>query len=297
MKASGPPEAFFVYINVTSVLIFHIVNNVLYEKLLTLHQLSDLFNNLPFDFWIVDSSRCYIYQNKFSLENWGDVLGKSIDELNVEESIKKIWHQQLNRVFAGEIINNEYLDDHSRRWFKTIISPVGKDNQISAVAGVTIDITETKQNQTDLEEKTKDLESMNRVLQVMVRESEENAMRQEQKIIGRIRKQTMPLLSLLKSRHAEEEESSALIDAVITSLPVSEINNLESLKNYLSPTEVQIVSLIEQEKTSKEIAAMLNIAKSTVDTHRDNIRKKLSLKQKGLSLKSFIRSELQKITT
>lgn len=49
----------------------------------------------------------------------------------------------------------------------------------------------------------------------------------------------------------------------------------------LSKREKEIVTLISQGKTSQEIADMLFIGKTTVDTHRKNILKKLSLQGKS----------------
>lgn len=50
---------------------------------------------------------------------------------------------------------------------------------------------------------------------------------------------------------------------------------------HLSKRETEIVKLIGQGKTSQEIADMLFIGKTTVDTHRKNILKKLSLQGKS----------------
>lgn len=49
----------------------------------------------------------------------------------------------------------------------------------------------------------------------------------------------------------------------------------------LSKREMEIVKLVGQGKTSQEIADMLFIEKTTVDTHRKNILKKLSLHGKS----------------
>jgi two-component system nitrate/nitrite response regulator NarL len=49
----------------------------------------------------------------------------------------------------------------------------------------------------------------------------------------------------------------------------------------LSKRELEIVKLIGEGKTSQEIADLLFIGKTTVDTHRKNILKKLSLQGKS----------------
>ncbi|WP_046757373.1 response regulator [Kordia jejudonensis] len=51
-----------------------------------------------------------------------------------------------------------------------------------------------------------------------------------------------------------------------------------SSKSILSRREKEILALIAQRKTSQEIADLLFISKSTIDTHRKNMIQKLSLK-------------------
>jgi DNA-binding CsgD family transcriptional regulator len=58
----------------------------------------------------------------------------------------------------------------------------------------------------------------------------------------------------------------------------------------LTPTEVTVTNLIKQGKTTKEIAAMLNMSIRTVETHRYNIRTKLGLKNSSINLSTYISS-------
>jgi len=51
--------------------------------------------------------------------------------------------------------------------------------------------------------------------------------------------------------------------------------------------EIQILSLIKGGKTTKEIAGIMHLSTKTVDFHRANIRKKLSL-ERGDNLRSHI---------
>ena len=55
-------------------------------------------------------------------------------------------------------------------------------------------------------------------------------------------------------------------------------------------TEIEVGNLIRDGKTTKEIAAVLNISKDTVDTHRQNIRKRLNLNRKKKNLRSYLLS-------
>ncbi len=59
-----------------------------------------------------------------------------------------------------------------------------------------------------------------------------------------------------------------------------------SLYNSLTKREVEILHLIAEDNTSVEVAALLNIEASTVDTHRKRIIKKLGVKS-SLGLVKF----------
>lgn len=61
-------------------------------------------------------------------------------------------------------------------------------------------------------------------------------------------------------------------------IDLSEVNKSKGL---LSPREKEILALIANGETSKEIAEKLHIGKNTVDTHRKNMVKKLGLEGNG----------------
>jgi hypothetical protein len=45
-------------------------------------------------------------------------------------------------------------------------------------------------------------------------------------------------------------------------------------------------------KTTKEIAEFLNLATSTIDTHRNHIRKRLGIKNKKIKLQTHLKTHL-----
>ena len=57
--------------------------------------------------------------------------------------------------------------------------------------------------------------------------------------------------------------------------------------NVLTEREIQIINLIKEGQSSKEIASTLNISLKTVEVHRHNVLKKLKLKNSA-SLVNFI---------
>lgn len=58
--------------------------------------------------------------------------------------------------------------------------------------------------------------------------------------------------------------------------------------SIFTKTEINIIKLIRQEKTTKEIAEMLFVSPNTIDSHRYNICKKLELKPEKNSLLKWV---------
>ncbi|MDX1776469.1 MAG: helix-turn-helix transcriptional regulator, partial [Desulfobulbales bacterium] len=56
----------------------------------------------------------------------------------------------------------------------------------------------------------------------------------------------------------------------------------------LTSAEIQVANFIKSGKTTKEIANILNLSERTIETHRKNIRNKMGLKQKKISLRSSL---------
>lgn len=245
-----------------------------------------LINNFTFDCWAVNKEMVYIYQNDKSIENWGNVIGKSIDELDICNNTKSIWRKQLEQVFNGEIISTEYAVEKQKKHFKSIIAPI-KENICIGAIGATMDVTSYKDNEKQLIKKKKELKRFNTALHVILEKREKDKSDLENNLVKTVQLELLPLIERLKKNNTCSN-SIDIIEVLETKLRQLQLISSDNLNEILSHTELQVANLIREGKPSKIIADILNISKSTVDTHRDSIRRKLGLKNTNKSLKEIL---------
>lgn len=98
------------------------------------------------------------------------------------------------------------------------------------------------------------------------------------------------LIAIIEDERARELLN--IISANIQSLAAS-CTEKRSIKDkrlqQLTPRETLIVNLIQQGKSSRDIARILNLSKRTVDVYRQNIRKKLDLTNNRIKLADYLR--------
>jgi len=63
---------------------------------------------------------------------------------------------------------------------------------------------------------------------------------------------------------------------------------LNSIFLKFTPVEFQVANFVKNGKTTKEMAKLLGVATSTIDTYRDSIRKKLGIKNRKINLKTYL---------
>lgn len=246
-----------------------------------------LINSFAFDCWSVDTKMRYTYQNDKSIENWGNVTGKTVDELNIDKPTKTIWKQQLNKVFAGEIITTEYAIEKQAKHFNSIITPLQQNGSIIGALGATMDITPYKENEEKLTQRKKELERLNTALHVLLEKRENDKVELEQNLVKNIQTELLPLTARLKKMNADKN-SIGIINTIETKLRQIQQASSDNLSTILTHTELLVANLIREGKASKSIADILHISKSTVDSHRDSIRYKLGLKNTNKNLKEVL---------
>ncbi len=147
--------------------------------------------------------------------------------------------------------------------------------------------------ETELEKKNRELQDTNTTLSTILkrREREHNDIRKD--IAIQTGKMVLPLL-----RKAQKKATGSTKNNIETALAnllgmSSEYSHDAVLANAkLAPRELQVVHYIRQGKRSKEMADILGLKVSTIESYRENIRKKLRLTNQKINLNKFITSHL-----
>jgi PAS domain S-box-containing protein len=149
-----------------------------------------------------------------------------------------------------------------------------------------------KQRGVELEIKTIGLEEANTALKVLLRQREEDKIELEEKVLLNVRELVLPYLEKLKMKKLGEKQRAYLgiIESNLNDIVSPFVHGLSSKLIKLSPTELQVSNLIKQGNTTKEIAEIMNLATSTIDFHRNNIRKKFGIKNKKTNLRTYLSS-------
>ncbi|MHC4457991.1 MAG: PAS domain S-box protein [Planctomycetota bacterium] len=222
-------------------------------------------------------------------------------KLIAPECIKLIKKNFKKHMRGEEVEPYEYtLVSKSGKRIEAIITTKLIDYEVErAILGIVTDITERKHAEKVLQEKdiklerqAKNLEEVNMALKVLLEQREKEKIELKENILINIKKLIFPYIEKLQNKR-QDEDSQVYVNIIKSNLGdlISPLASTLSSKYFtLTPTEIQVTDLIKQGKTSKEIAAMLNVSPKAVSFHRGNIRKKLGLLNKKINLKSYLHS-------
>ena len=145
----------------------------------------------------------------------------------------------------------------------------------------------------ELEMKAAGLSETNTALRVLLKQRETDKVELEEKILINTKQMISPYLVKLKNRRRLGNKERAYLDIIEYNLNeiISPFVRSVSDKFFkLTPTEMQVINLIRQGKTTKGIAETMNLASSTIDFHRNNIRKKIGINNKQINLSTYLAS-------
>jgi len=147
-----------------------------------------------------------------------------------------------------------------------------------------------EESEQELRAQTEKLHEVNLALHVMLKRREEDQAEIEERILYQIGELVTPYLARLQKSGPNPRQSAyvEIMETNLKEITSSFARRLSIEFSHLTPAEMQIANLIRQGRSSKEIAALLDLSIRTVETHRSNIRKKLGIKNKTAHLRSHL---------
>ncbi len=152
------------------------------------------------------------------------------------------------------------------------------------------EIARREDRENELSVKSKTLEEVNTALRVLLKQREEDRKELEVQFVSNIRTMILPHIRKIRKEQLTPRHE-AYLNVVEANLAEILSPFLNMIKQFgLTPKETEVVSFIREGKTTKDIARLMGVAPSAVDSHRDNIRKKLGLNNKKANLRTHLLS-------
>jgi DNA-binding CsgD family transcriptional regulator len=208
----------------------------------------------------------------------------------------------IRQVIAGQ--RTEFLHDYpchspdGQQWYYMRAIRMAGDGPVRVVVSHE-DITALKRTEealrareAELEEQKQSLEEANIALKVLLKQREADKAELERKVLANIKDLVFPYVEKLKAAPLRPREKT-MVEIVDTHLRDVISPFLQQMANagiLLTPQELQVAQLVKDGKTSKEVAALLNIAEATVSFHRKNLRIKFGLKGRRANLRAHLMS-------
>jgi PAS domain S-box-containing protein len=192
-----------------------------------------------------------------------------------------------------------YTKDGEAVWVEVNARIISENDRPVSVHGIARNITDRKKmeealrkRERELEEQSRNLEDANTALRVLLRRREEDRAELEEKVICNTRELIVPYIENLKITQVDSHQRNQLtiLERHINEIVSPFLRTLSSKYPQLTPMEIKVITFIREGRTTKEIAELLNLSARTVDVHRDNIRKKLGLKNRKANLRSHLLS-------
>lgn len=286
-------------------------------------RLKILFEFAPDAYYLNDMQGRFIDGNRAAEKLTGyqkhELIGKNFLELNlIPESHLPKAIEHLEKNLAGLPSGPDELvlikKDRTRIFIEVRTYPVqinGKDTVLGIARDVTkrkaveqelkkahdelekrvqdrtVELAETNRK---LQSKTTNLEEANTALKVLLKRRDADRIELEEKVLFNIKELILPYIDKVKTSALDDRQKMFLeiIESNLHDIVAPFIQGISSRFLRLTPMEIQVANLIKQGKTTKEIAGIQSLSPKTIEFHRENIRKKVGIKNQKINLRTYL---------
>ncbi|MGA2106722.1 MAG: PAS domain S-box protein [Syntrophorhabdales bacterium] len=152
------------------------------------------------------------------------------------------------------------------------------------------DIEKRKEMEETLKIKSLSLEELNTALKVLLKQREADRRELEEKIASNVNELVLRFVRMFRGTTLDQNQS-LLVDIVEKNLSeiISKFPNEINRRRFI-PKEMEVIFLLRDGMTTKQIAQLLNVSMDAISRHRYHIRKKLGMNKDKGNLHSHLMS-------
>ena len=135
-----------------------------------------------------------------------------------------------------------------------------------------------------------ELKEVNTGLRILLEARNKDKSELGEKMLSNVKELVAPYIDKLKRSRLDTKQMTYLkiLQCNLNNVVSPFVHRLSSKYSVLTPTEIQVAQLVREGKTTREIGELLNSSKRTIESHRQNIRVKLGLKDTKANLRSHL---------
>lgn len=256
-----------------------------------------IIDSLPGLFYVADEQGRFFLWNKNFLNVTGysaeDIRKMTIPDLHPEAD-RQMALAGMRKIFREGEHSAETQLMMKDKTVKTYIFSARKVtyNDKPGIVGTGFDITVRNRALEELRRSANELEEANTALRVFMKNQGKDQQALGEKLQANINDLVIPYLEKMKQADLDDRHQKYMdvLESNLRDVLSPFMTNFLSAHKGLTPQEIQIADLIRKGKNTKEIAEMLNASASTVSTHRNNIRKKMNLRNAKINLQTYLSS-------
>ncbi|MBL0713851.1 MAG: hypothetical protein JJV98_09125 [Desulfosarcina sp.] len=221
---------------------------------------------------------------------WREVSAFPIFDQNSDLTGVVVCIQEIKGRKQAEDLRKEYYELENRLYQRTVELSKTKKELQAAIYDLKKAEKSQKKTRAALELQTCELEEINTALKVFMQQRIEAKAELEETVLLNANNLIIPFLERLNKSRLDSKQKAYLniIESNLKEIVAPLVYGFSKINIKLTPMEIQVANLVKQGKTTKEIAELMNLATSTIDTHRNKIRKKLSIKNKKINLRTHL---------
>jgi PAS domain S-box-containing protein len=225
-------------------------------------------------------------------EGWREVSAFPVFDQNADLTGVVVCVREIKGRKEVEDLQKEYCELEKRLHERTIEFSKTKKELQAAIYGLKKAEKSLKKTRAESESQTCKIKEINTALKVLMQQRIEAKTELEETVLQNAKELIVPFLERLKKSRLNSRQKAYvnIIESNLNEIVAPLVREFSKINLKLTPTEIQVIDFVRHGKTTKEIAQFLNLATSTIDFHRSNIREKLGIKNKKINLRTHLLS-------